>query len=279
MKLGYLLLFLSSSILAQINPPGGLKLTDSLFLDKTEVANIHWLEYEYYVKSDSSETFYNSILPAQVVTENYRPDYFRHPAYRYHPVVGITYAQAREYCKWRTKMVNTKLSKENASYRVKYRLPSEHEWEIAARKLDSLDTSINIKPLVWEMIQAGDKRKVYSMYPDRDIKLKQLKKEIKEYAQGEHIPFVLSKEYPWFITLEEQLPQGINDPSYSFDLGYTHLIGNVAEMVAEPGIVKGGSWRHKLSVSFPSKRIQTDPKKAYDWVGFRCIAEIVPIIL
>ncbi len=277
MKLGALFLFLSSSIFAQINPPGGVKLSDSLYLDKTEITNIHWIEYEYYVKRDSSEEFYNTILPALAVTENYRPDYFRHPAYRYHPVVGITHAQALEYCKWRTKSVNAILSKDGASYRVKYRLPSEFEWEIAAKKLDSLITSTNFKPLVLEMIIAGEKKKVYDMFPDKEINFKQLKKETKEYAQTERNPFILSKEYPWFIILEEQFPQNVNDPLYSFDLGYTHLIGNVAEMVLEPGLVKGGSWRHKLSVSFPAKHIQIDSKKAYDWVGFRCIAEIIPV--
>jgi formylglycine-generating enzyme required for sulfatase activity len=275
MKLGLLFLFLSSSIFAQINPPGGVKLADSLYLDKTEVANIHWLEYEYYMKSDSSEEAYNSILPAIAVTENYRPDYFRHPAYRYHPVIGITHAQALEYCKWRTKIVNIVLNNEGASYRIKYRLPSEYEWEVAAKKIDSLATTTNINPLVWDMIQAGERKKVYELYPETEIDFKQLKKESKEYAKNKRTPFILSKEYPWFITLEEQFPQNVNDPLYLFDLGFTHLIGNVAEMVAEPGIVKGGSWRHKLQVSFPSKRIQIDPKKAYDWVGFRCIADII----
>ena len=55
---------------------------------------------------------------------------------------------------------------------------------------------------------------------------------------------------------------------------YQHLIGNVAEMVQEKGIVKGGSWRHILATSFPSKRSLIDPDKVYDWVGFRCIAEV-----
>ena len=35
--------------------------------------------------------------------------YFRHPAYRNYPVVGVTWVQANEYCAWRTDRVNEQL--------------------------------------------------------------------------------------------------------------------------------------------------------------------------
>ena len=34
----------------------------SFYMDETEVANIHWLEYLYYVKLDSTREFYESAL-------------------------------------------------------------------------------------------------------------------------------------------------------------------------------------------------------------------------
>jgi sulfatase modifying factor 1 len=39
----------------------------SFYMDETEVANIHWLEYLYYVKLDSSREFYESALPDTAV--------------------------------------------------------------------------------------------------------------------------------------------------------------------------------------------------------------------
>ena len=39
----------------------------SFYMDETEVANIHWLEYLYYVKLDSSNEFYQSALPDTTV--------------------------------------------------------------------------------------------------------------------------------------------------------------------------------------------------------------------
>src|SRR3954462_3588152 len=36
---------------------------NSFYMDETEVANIHWLEYLFYVKRDSSQEFYESALP------------------------------------------------------------------------------------------------------------------------------------------------------------------------------------------------------------------------
>ena len=34
----------------------------SFYMDETEVANIHWLEYEYYIKADSSREFWANKL-------------------------------------------------------------------------------------------------------------------------------------------------------------------------------------------------------------------------
>ena len=35
---------------------------NSFFMDETEIADIHWLEYMFYVKKDSSEEFYQTVL-------------------------------------------------------------------------------------------------------------------------------------------------------------------------------------------------------------------------
>lgn len=87
----------------------------SFYLDQTEITNFHWCEYMYWI-SRAFETY-------PVVGKNVLPDtnawrsplgfsekfveyYLRHPAYRDYPVVGVSWLQASDYCKWRTDRVN-----------------------------------------------------------------------------------------------------------------------------------------------------------------------------
>jgi len=58
--------------------------------------------------------------------------YFEHVAFDDYPVVGITWPQARAFCHWRTKIWNDGVSETNALVE-NFRLPSEFEWEYAAR--------------------------------------------------------------------------------------------------------------------------------------------------
>jgi sulfatase modifying factor 1 len=59
--------------------------------------------------------------------------YFSHPAFGNYPVVGVNWNQATAFCEWRTLIQNSALDRLHKATESSYRLPSEAEWEYAAR--------------------------------------------------------------------------------------------------------------------------------------------------
>ncbi|HNE27890.1 MAG TPA: SUMF1/EgtB/PvdO family nonheme iron enzyme, partial [Saprospiraceae bacterium] len=88
----------------------------SFYMDETEVSNIDYREYLYWVDRVFGATYpevWKRALPDTLVwreelafNEPLVETYFRHPAYDFYPVVGVNWNQANEYAKWRTDRVN-----------------------------------------------------------------------------------------------------------------------------------------------------------------------------
>ena len=88
----------------------------SFYMDETEVANIHYREYIYWMGrayvSDYPDLVYKELPDTTVWRENLAYNepfvnyYFRHNAYSNYPVVGVNWNQANNFAKWRSDRVN-----------------------------------------------------------------------------------------------------------------------------------------------------------------------------
>ena len=87
--------------------------------------------------------------------------YFSNPAFDEYPVVGVTWEQANAFCAWRTNFLMKGIGG-YARFVQRYRLPSEAEWEFAARGKEG-------NPFPWESLEVkSDKGCFYANFkPDR----------------------------------------------------------------------------------------------------------------
>ena len=94
----------------------------SFYMDQAEVTNLEYLFYLQYLEKvfppadDNYRKIYQAALPDTLVwrdalgfNELLSESYLRHPSYSDYPVVGVSWRQATEYCKWRTNRVNEKI--------------------------------------------------------------------------------------------------------------------------------------------------------------------------
>ncbi|MCL2289366.1 MAG: SUMF1/EgtB/PvdO family nonheme iron enzyme [Bacteroidetes bacterium] len=94
----------------------------SFYMDECEISNIDYLEYLNWLRrvfvdnGRGLEGVYERALPDEncwrsptAFMDDMVENYFRSPAYRYYPVVGVSWIQATQYAEWRTDRVNEKI--------------------------------------------------------------------------------------------------------------------------------------------------------------------------
>ncbi len=125
---------------------------DDKFAGKKEI-DISQLVYEYqwydwqaaahdkvssrtaHIKRDETIVYPDTLVWIRDFAYSYNEpmtrNYFWHPAFDDYPVVGVDWKKANAFCYWRTKLWNS--YEANGVNSEDFRLPTEHEWEYAAR--------------------------------------------------------------------------------------------------------------------------------------------------
>jgi formylglycine-generating enzyme required for sulfatase activity len=161
------------------------------------------------------------------------------------PVTGLTYKQVQRYTEWLTFIYKTQVNEEqDLPYEINFRLPKIEEWEKMAslglseqmRKNNCLD-SLNKEGCMLINFNASNTCKNYDDYL--------------KYSFGKGSAFVNSF-----------------NPDNN---GIYNIFGNVAEMVFENGLAKGGSYSHSAKKCALNSTMEYE--NAEPWLGFRLVAE------
>lgn len=230
------------------------KINDRLYASKFEVSNKNYRDFlQVLIKENRNAELAIAQIDTLKWNENnssysnnpYVDYYHKHPAYKNYPVVNVSYEAAQLYCVWLTLTYN---SSHNRKFnKVKFRLPSENEWETAARGGDSL------AKYPWKGDFLKNKKGLYLCNFAREVN--DTIGTTNKLNNSADITAQVSSYYP-------------------NQFGMFNLSGNVAEMISDKQFVKGGSWQSTPEfLTITSK--QSNDGNPKPTVGFRFFVDLI----
>ena len=201
--------------------------------------------------------------------EVYLRNYFSNPTFNDYPVVGVTWEQANAFCAWRTEFLLKGLSGQ-ARYIQRYRLPTEAEWEFAARGKDGTE-------FPWENndVKNGDGCFYANFKPDRgnytmDGNLITSKTGI--YSSNTNGLFDMAGNVAeWTSTIyTEAGVQAMNDLNPQLE----YKAAKEDPYRLKKKSVRGGSWKDpesQIRSVWRSWEYQNQPRS---YIGFRCVRSL-----
>ena len=199
--------------------------------------------------------------------EPYMRNYFSHPAYAHHPVVGVTWEAATAFCEWRTMYLRNSLSRRGVQIE-RYRLPTEAEWEMAARA----GQTENIYPWGSDSALAED-----------DCYMANFKPEEGGYAGDDHlIPAKVRTYRPNELGLYDMAgnvaewtstayTESGNELMSDMNPEYNYQAAQEDPYALKKKVVKGGSWKDISTFIRADMRDTEFQNQGRSYIGFRCV--------
>jgi len=201
--------------------------------------------------------------------ETYMRNYFSNAAYNDYPVVGVTWEQANAFCAWRTEFLLKGLGPA-ARYVQRYRLPTEAEWEFAARGKDQ-----NEFPWTNEDVASGKGCFYANFKPDNGNYTKDgnlITSKVGIYNANTNGLFDMAGNVAeWTSTIYTDAGvDAMND--INPQLKYNAAIEDPYRLKKKS--VRGGSWKDPESYirsAWRSSEYQNQPRS---FIGFRCVRSL-----
>ncbi|WP_226064175.1 type IX secretion system lipoprotein PorK/GldK [Kaistella polysaccharea] len=197
--------------------------------------------------------------------------YFWHKSYKDYPVVGVTWDQARAFCNFRSKLksdYNESLKKRKQKP-MSFRLPTEAEWEYAARGGKENAT------YPWGGPYLQDDRGCYlaNFKPKRGNYLEDEKKGYTYTAPVKTFPRNGFGLYDMAGNVAEWTESPYNNSTYQFASTLNpYLSGQAAKEPRKS--VRGGSWKDVGYLLMTGYRDYERKDSARSFIGFRTVQDI-----
>ncbi|WP_447635024.1 type IX secretion system lipoprotein PorK/GldK [Flavobacterium microcysteis] len=196
-------------------------------------------------------------------------DYFWHQAYDDYPVVGVTWKQAKAFCAWRTLYKNAyiKAKKKGRNQINSFRLPTEAEWEYAARG------GLESGTFPWGGPYAKN---------DRGCFLANFKPNRGDYAADGALYTVEAKSYdPNDYNLYNMSGNVAEWTNSSYDASSYEYVStmnpNVPDAKNERKVTRGGSWKDVAYFLQVSTRDFEYADSARSFIGFRTVQDYMGV--
>ena len=198
--------------------------------------------------------------------ETYMRLYFSSSAYNDYPVVGVTWEQARAFCAWRTDFLLRGLGPQ-ARFIQRYRLPTEIEWEYAARGKEGNE-------FPWEGGDSKNDRGCFyaNFKPDQGNYTEDgnlITSKVGIYGANSNGLFDMAGNVAeWTSTVfTEAGVQSMSDlnPELRYDAAKEDLY------MLKRKCVRGGSWKDPMSFIRSAWRTSEYQNQPRSFIGFRCV--------
>jgi hypothetical protein len=273
------------------------KVKDNIYAQEYEVTNAQYNAFLSYLQEHSQEALYQKFAfdlsdytePARSFMKTYTANRIATKKDKYftrYPAVNISYDGAVAYCEWLTDQYNQQPDRKYG--KVKFRLPSVNEWQIAALGYDKVqswvldENNVDVgipKNKTDELtkdtrtVPVKDNDILYPWYKSYNYRNKVLNSRGCSLGNFKFPDTQKPCQPSKMITVDGFVMMSMVQAYFPNGIGLYDVVGNVAEMTNEKGKACGGSWNHVPEEStIRSINTYDKPDPA---VGFRVFMEVL----